>query len=74
MIFFDAYAMTFRNVRLRDRNPQCDVCGDQPKIVDVKDFDYDDFCQTNCNKYALIKIPEKNNITVEQFEKDFKEN
>lgn len=69
MIFFDASTMKFRNVKLRDRNPECAVCGDRPTVTDVSSFDYDSFCQTNCNKYALIQIPPENNITVEEFEK-----
>ena len=56
--------MKFRNVKLRDRNPECAVCGDTPRVTDVSKFDYESFCQTNCNKYALIKIPPENNITV----------
>lgn len=67
MIFFDASNMKFRNVKLRDRNPACAVCGDTPSVVDVSKFDYETFCQTNCNKYALIKIAQENNITVEDF-------
>lgn len=67
MIFFDAASMRFRNVKLRERNPRCDVCGDEPTVTDTKLFDYDDFCQTKCNKYALIQIPPENNITVENF-------
>jgi molybdopterin/thiamine biosynthesis adenylyltransferase len=54
MIFFDAASMRFRNVKLRDRNPKCEVCGDEPTLTDTNKFDYDEFCQTNCNKYALI--------------------
>lgn len=67
MIFFDAASMRFRNVKLRDRNANCEVCGDSPTITETKNFDYDEFCQTKCNKYALIKIPAENNITVEDF-------
>jgi molybdopterin/thiamine biosynthesis adenylyltransferase len=44
MIFFDAATMRFRNVKLRDRNPGCAVCGDSPSITDVAAFDYDSFC------------------------------
>ena len=72
MIFFDASSMKFRNVKLRDRNPSCEVCGDSPTITNTKNFDYDDFCQTHCDQYALIKIPPENNITVEEFERIFK--
>jgi molybdopterin/thiamine biosynthesis adenylyltransferase len=35
MIFFDAATMKFRNVKLRDRNPDCIVCGDNPTLLDV---------------------------------------
>ena len=44
MIFFDASNMKFRNVKLRDRNPACAVCGDNPSITDTSKFDYDAFC------------------------------
>lgn len=54
MVFFDAASMKFRNVKLRERNAKCSVCGDEPTLTDPAQFDYDDFCQTNCNKYALI--------------------
>lgn len=73
MIFFDAATMKFRNVKLRDRNPACVVCGDNPSLTDVSKFDYESFCQTNCNKYALIQIPQANNITVEEFEDIYKQ-
>jgi adenylyltransferase/sulfurtransferase len=68
MIFFDASNMKFRNVKIRDRNPECVVCGENPTLKDVSVFNYDDFCQVSCNKYALIKIPPENNITVSDFE------
>jgi len=44
MIFFDASNMKFRNVKLRDRNPACAVCGDIPTVTDVTQFDYETFC------------------------------
>ena len=65
--------MKFRNVRLRDRNPACTVCGDNPTLTDVSKFSYDNFCQVSCNKYALIKIPTENNITVTEFEAIYQE-
>jgi adenylyltransferase/sulfurtransferase len=68
MIFFDASTMKFRNVKIRDRNPDCAVCGDKPTLTDVSQFDYDDFCQVLCNRYAAFKIPPENNITVADFE------
>ena len=73
MIFFDAATMKFRNVKIRDRNPNCAVCGDKPSVIDVSKFDYDIFCQTNCDKYAMIKIPVENNISVQDFESIYQE-
>ena len=73
MIFFDAATMKFRNVKLRDRNPLCIVCGDKPTLTDVSKFDYDDFCQVFCNRYAAFKIPQENNITVTDFDVIYKE-
>ena len=69
MIFFDALAMKFRNVKLRERNPKCVACGpecpEDLKIKSVDKIDYAEFCQTNCNKYAMIKLPAENTISVE---------
>ena len=73
MIFFDASTMKFRNVKIRDRNPDCAVCGDKPTLTDVSQFDYDDFCQVLCNRYAAFKIPPENNITVADFEVIYQE-
>lgn len=44
MVLFDALEMRFRNVKIRGRNPNCAACGDDPTVLDVSKFDYDDFC------------------------------
>jgi len=67
MILFDGVRTNFRTVKLRGRNPACSVCGDNPTITKTKDFDYDDFCQTNCNAFAGIQLKEENKITMEDF-------
>jgi adenylyltransferase/sulfurtransferase len=71
MIFLDALAMKFRNVKLRERNPKCVACGpecpEDQKIKSVESIDYEEFCQTKCNKYAMIKLPAANTISVEKF-------
>ena len=71
MIFMDALAMKFRNVKLRERNMKCVVCGpdcsEDERVSDVTKFDYEDFCQTKCSRYSLINIPAENNITPKQF-------
>jgi hypothetical protein len=70
MIFLDALSMRFRNVKLRDQNKICQVCGpecpENEKITDVKKVDYAEFCQTNCNKYAKIKLPKENTLAADE--------
>jgi adenylyltransferase/sulfurtransferase len=41
LVLYDALAMTFREFRVR-RNPKCPVCGDQPTITKL--IDYEQFC------------------------------
>jgi adenylyltransferase/sulfurtransferase len=41
LLFFDALAMEFRQVKLR-RDPNCPVCGDRPTITEL--IDYNAFC------------------------------
>lgn len=41
LIFFDALDMSFREVNFR-RNPRCPLCGDNPTIKGL--VDYEDFC------------------------------
>ena len=78
MIFLDALAMKFRNVKLREQNKKCVACGPEcpeaDRVTDVAKFDYADFCQTNCNLYSLIKIPAANTLTVKQFYSEIQAN
>lgn len=41
LMLYDALAMRFRELKLR-RNPQCPVCGEQPSITEL--IDYEVFC------------------------------
>ena len=41
LLLFDALAMEFREVRIR-RDPRCPVCGDNPTIKEL--IDYEEFC------------------------------
>ena len=71
MIFLDALSMKFRNVKLRERNLQCVACGpdcpEDQKVKNVEEFDYADFCQTKCNRFALIQLPPENTISAKTF-------
>ncbi len=41
LVMYDALAMSFREVRIR-RDPDCPVCGDQPTVKEL--IDYEQFC------------------------------
>ncbi len=41
LLLYDALSMDFRKVKVR-RNPQCPVCGDNPTITEL--IDYEEFC------------------------------
>jgi adenylyltransferase/sulfurtransferase len=41
LLVYDAMAMTFQEFKVR-RNPKCQICGDQPTITTL--IDYDQFC------------------------------
>ncbi|MDP2953235.1 MAG: molybdenum cofactor biosynthesis protein MoeB, partial [Chloroflexota bacterium] len=41
LLLFDALSMEFRQVKVR-RNPACPVCGDNPTVTEL--IDYEEFC------------------------------
>ena len=42
LLLFDALDMTFRTIKLRPRQTSCLVCGDNPTITEL--IDYEQFC------------------------------
>ena len=58
LLLYDAMNMSFRELRLR-RNPECPVCGDNPTIKEL--IDYQQFCgipQQAAEEAAREKLPE----------------
>lgn len=57
LLLFDALRMSFRELRLK-KDSQCKICGDQPAITEL--IDYDQFCGTgpsmNASDNALKEI------------------
>ena len=47
LLIFDALKMDFRSVRFR-KNPECPICGDNPTITEL--IDYDAFCNVGRGK------------------------
>lgn len=50
-LLFDGSNATFRNVKLRPRNPDCAVCGDNPSIRDL--IDYEQFCGASAHDKVI---------------------
>ncbi|XP_025834798.1 adenylyltransferase and sulfurtransferase MOCS3 isoform X2 [Agrilus planipennis] len=62
LLIFDGSDTVFRNIKLRQRNPQCVVCGDNPVIT--KPIDYEQFCGSKAaDKVTDIKILNSNDET-----------
>ncbi|MEW6750365.1 MAG: molybdopterin-synthase adenylyltransferase MoeB [Candidatus Latescibacterota bacterium] len=51
MLTYDALEMRFRELRLR-RNPECPVCGDNPTITAL--IDYQEFCGLPSRSHAAV--------------------
>lgn len=63
LLLYDALGMRFQELRIR-RDPGCPVCGDQPTIQEL--IDYESFCGI-----ALSKDIEMNEITVAELQDKF---
>ncbi|RZC35563.1 adenylyltransferase and sulfurtransferase MOCS3 [Asbolus verrucosus] len=51
LLLFDGSETVFRNVKLRQRVPSCDVCGDNPQIVSP--VDYEQFCGSKAHDKVI---------------------
>jgi sulfur-carrier protein adenylyltransferase/sulfurtransferase len=60
LLLYDAWGMRFRELKLR-RDPACPVCGDQPTIKQL--IDYEEFCGVSPASTAAPSVPE---TTVEE--------
>lgn len=69
MLMFDGSNTTFRNIKLRDRNPSCAVCGDNPIITSP--INYQQFCQANAHDKGedITLLSENDRITVKDYQK-----
>ena len=65
--------MKFRNVKIRGRQKSCVTLGENPTVTDVSKFDYAEFCQTNCNLAASIKLPAENTVLIAKFAETYKD-
>ena len=66
---FDGMDMTFRNLKLRPKSPDCAVCGHNSTIHEL--IDYEEFCGAKANdKNPNLKILSSNErISVNEYDK-----
>lgn len=67
LLLFDGLDTTFKNIRLRGKNPDCAACGLSPTIREL--IDYEEFCGAKANdKNPNLKILGTNErICVEEY-------
>lgn len=67
LLLFDGSDSKFRNISLRDRNPSCAVCGDQPSTTAL--IDYEQFCGSKANDKdtSLHLLAETDRISVTSY-------
>ncbi|KAJ0184193.1 hypothetical protein K1T71_000616 [Dendrolimus kikuchii] len=70
LLLFDGDYLTFRNVQLRPRNPQCAACSDNPTIIQLKDYEVMCKMQAKEKDLELHILPAENRITPSQLAED----
>ncbi len=59
LVTFDAWRMRWRELKIC-KDPECPVCGNEPAITELEEYDYEDFCG--------LKQQEEENDSVEGME------
>lgn len=69
LLLFDGSRTIFRNIKLRTKKSDCDVCSENPKINEL--IDYEQFCGTKASDkdYKLELLPSDQRITVNDLQK-----
>ncbi|XP_043477673.1 adenylyltransferase and sulfurtransferase MOCS3 [Leptopilina heterotoma] len=67
LLLYDGTETTFRNVRLRQKNPNCNYCSETAEKCEL--IDYEEFCGAKAvDKNPNLKVLKKNErITVEEY-------
>ncbi|NXT92459.1 MOCS3 sulfurtransferase, partial [Anhinga rufa] len=69
MLMFDAREGSFRNIKLRPKKPDCAVCGDNPSVTCLQD--YEAFCGSSATDKCrtLHLLSSKDRVSVEEYKK-----
>lgn len=71
MIMFDAMSSTFRNFKLRSKDKKCKICGENPSITSL--VDYELFCggaASNDKPSALQLVSAEKHIEIDAYARD----
>lgn len=71
LMIYDALETTFRNVKLRGKKNNCDICGESPIITEL--IDYEQFCgmkATDKDSHLTLLGPNER-VTVEEFKEKY---
>ncbi|KAG1682250.1 Adenylyltransferase and sulfurtransferase MOCS3 [Nymphon striatum] len=65
LLAFDGRFGTFRDIKLRPRQPNCVVCGDSPSVTDL--IDYEQFCGASADdkEYSDILAEKKEHLLID---------
>ena len=71
MIHFNGLTSAFSKFKMWGKRPNCDVCGENPSITNVAEYDYEQFCPTPpCNLVDKIHLPKEIDLTVEDLKSE----
>ncbi len=56
LLLYDALEATFRTIKLRARNKECPVCGDDPTVREL--VDYEQFCGSQAHDKVCFYVVE----------------
>ena len=51
LLLFDALENKFRSIKLRNKNNNCDICGENPTVKEL--IDYELFCSAKANDKVI---------------------
>ena len=75
MLFFNGKTSTFKKFNLRGKQPSWIIWGENPTIIDITQYDYDELCPTPpWSLVDVVKIPSEKDKTVNDLFKDKNEN
>jgi adenylyltransferase and sulfurtransferase len=74
LLLYDGESCSFRNIKLRPKNKNCEVCGESPTITEL--IDYEQFCgMAATDKDTELKLLDSTErILVEMYDKDIDRN